>query len=113
MARLVFCFFAENTDIFNGNGRFNQTIDQMSDRDGTNNHEVLSEIFRAMNIKGADRTTAQPHLPNWANGFPYVSAEHILLAREVHFPATIADLYEAQKPCQTICATPTRKMMSC
>lgn len=73
MARLVFCFFAEDTDIFNGNGLFTQTIDQMSDRDGTNTHEVLSEIFRAMNVKGADRATALPRLPNWANGFPYVN----------------------------------------
>jgi hypothetical protein len=73
MARLVFCFFAEDTDIFNGEGLFTQTVDQMSERDGSNTHEVLSEIFRAMNIKVVSRTTAQPRLPNWANGFPYVN----------------------------------------
>jgi len=73
MARLVFCFFAEDTDIFNGTGVFTQTVDQMSASDGGNTHEVLSEIFRAMNIKVADRATAMPRLPNWANGFPYVN----------------------------------------
>lgn len=73
MARLVFCFFAEDTDIFNGEGLFTQTIDQMSERDGSNTHEVLSEIFRAMNIKGGLRASAEPRLPNWANGFPYVN----------------------------------------
>lgn len=73
MARLVFCFFAEDTDIFNGNGLFTQTVDQMSANDGSNTHEVLSEIFRAMNIKAAHRATAAPRLPNWANGFPYVN----------------------------------------
>lgn len=73
MARLVFCFFAEDTDIFNGEGLFTQTIDQMSERDGSNTHEVLSEIFRAMNIKGSQRASAEPRLPNWANGFPYVN----------------------------------------
>lgn len=73
MARLVFCFFAEDTDIFNGKGLFTQTVDQMSTSDGSNTHEVLSEIFRAMNIKVADRATASPRLPNWANGFPYVN----------------------------------------
>ncbi|MGI4779094.1 MAG: class I SAM-dependent DNA methyltransferase [Janthinobacterium lividum] len=73
MARLVFCFFAEDTDIFNGNGLFTQTVDQMSASDGSNTHEVLSEIFRSMNVKVADRATAMPHLPNWANGFPYVN----------------------------------------
>jgi hypothetical protein len=73
MARLVFCFFAEDTDIFNGAGLFTQTVDQMSDRDGGNTHAVLSEIFRAMNMKVADRPTALPRLPGWANGFPYVN----------------------------------------
>lgn len=73
MARLIFCFFAEDTGIFNGEGLFTQTVEQMSERDGSNTHEVLSEIFRAMNIKSAERTAAEPRLPNWANGFPYVN----------------------------------------
>jgi hypothetical protein len=73
MARLVFCFFAEDTDIFNGKGLFTQTVDQMSASDGSNTHEVLSEVFRSMNIKVSDRATAMPRLPNWANGFPYVN----------------------------------------
>jgi hypothetical protein len=29
MARLIFCFFAEDTDIFNGTGLFTATIEQM------------------------------------------------------------------------------------
>jgi hypothetical protein len=73
MARLVFCFFAEDTDIFNGEGLFTKTVEQMSERDGSNAHEVLEAIFRAMNIKVADRATVQPRLPNWANAFPYVN----------------------------------------
>jgi hypothetical protein len=76
MARLVFCFFAEDTDIFNGEGLFTQTVDQMSDRDGSNTHEVLQAVFRAMNTKVGERhlTPADQHkLPNWANGFPYVN----------------------------------------
>lgn len=73
MARLVFCFFAEDTDIFNGQGLFTQTVDQMSANDGSNTHQVLSEIFRAMNIKVSERANADPRLPNWANGFPYVN----------------------------------------
>lgn len=73
MARLVFCFFAEDTDIFNGEGLFTKTVEQMSERDGSNTHEVLETIFRAMNIKVAERTNALPRLPNWVNGFPYVN----------------------------------------
>lgn len=73
MARLIFCFFAEDTDIFNGEGLFTQTIEQMSERDASNTHLVLSEIFRAMNIKSTERATVQPRLPSWADQFPYVN----------------------------------------
>ncbi|AZC75332.1 Type II restriction enzyme, methylase subunit YeeA [Pseudomonas chlororaphis subsp. piscium] len=73
MARLVFCFFAEDTDIFNGDGLFTKTVEQYSERDGSNTDQVLSEIFRAMNIKQAERVNAQPRLPSWANTFPYVN----------------------------------------
>ncbi|HLW18445.1 MAG TPA: type IIL restriction-modification enzyme MmeI, partial [Actinomycetota bacterium] len=71
MARLIFCFFAEDTDIFNGSGLFTDTITQMSARDSSNTHEVIGELFRAMNTKIADRTAAK--LPRWADVFPYVN----------------------------------------
>jgi len=71
MARLIFCFFAEDTDIFNGEGLFTATIDQMSARDSSNTDFVISEIFRAMNTKVEDRASAK--LPRWADGFPYVN----------------------------------------
>lgn len=73
MSRLIFCFFAEDTGIFNSTGLFSKTVEQMSERDGSNAHEVLEAIFRAMNIKTQDRATAQPKLPNWAGVFPYVN----------------------------------------
>ncbi|MDD2808129.1 DNA methyltransferase [Rhodoferax sp.] len=73
MARLIFCFFAEDTGIFNRSSVFTQTVEQMSDRDGSNTHEVLEVIFRAMNIKFNDRANALPRLPNWATVFPYVN----------------------------------------
>lgn len=71
MARLIFCFFAEDTDIFNGTGLFTATIEQMSAKDSSNTHEVISEIFRAMNIKIEDRKAANLH--RWADTFPYVN----------------------------------------
>lgn len=71
MARLIFCFFAEDTDIFNGEGLFTRTVETFSERESGNTHEVLSEIFRAMNVKPTERAAAG--LPNWAKGFPYVN----------------------------------------
>ncbi|MFZ2754779.1 MAG: DNA methyltransferase [Lysobacteraceae bacterium] len=71
MARLIFCFFAEDTDIFDGDGLFTRTVEQMSERDGGNTHEVLSTLFRAMNLKSDEREAAG--LPRWAMPFPYVN----------------------------------------
>lgn len=73
MARLIFCFFAEDTDIFAGDDLFTKTVDQVSDRDGSNTDAVLETIFKAMNIKLADRASAEPRLPSWADRFPYVN----------------------------------------
>lgn len=71
MARLIFCFFAEDTGIFNGGTLFTTTVGQFSDKDSSNTHWVISEIFRAMNTKIADRPASG--LRNWANAFPYVN----------------------------------------
>jgi len=71
MARLIFCFFAEDTDIFNGSGLFTKTVEQMSERGGSNTHVVIGTVFRAMNVETADRASA--NLPSWADAFPYVN----------------------------------------
>jgi hypothetical protein len=71
MARLIFCFFAEDTGIFHCDGLFTATVEQMSTPDGSNTAFVISEIFRAMNTAVVDRAGAK--LPNWADGFPYVN----------------------------------------
>jgi hypothetical protein len=60
MARLIFCFFAEDTDIFVGEGLFSRTIEQMSARDSSDTHLVMAEVFRAMDTKLADRAAAGP-----------------------------------------------------
>lgn len=71
MARLIFCFFAEDTDIFSKSDMFTATIKQMSERDSSNTHEIIGELFRAMNTKIEERETAK--IPRWANAFPYVN----------------------------------------
>ncbi len=71
LARLIFCFFAEDTNIFHGDGLFTQTIKQMTEARGNNTHLVLEQIFRAMTIRAMDR--AKSNVPNYANQFPYVN----------------------------------------
>ncbi len=71
MARLIFCFFAEDTDIFPSDDLFTGTIEQMSSRDSSNTHEVISELFRVMDTEIGDRAAAS--FPRWASKFPYVN----------------------------------------
>lgn len=73
MARLIFCFFAEDTDIFAGKGRFTEAVAQMSAKDSSNTHKVIAMLFRAMNTKREDRTAAG--IPRWAEDFPYVNGQ--------------------------------------
>lgn len=73
MARLIFCFFAEDTDIFVGEGLFSKTIEQMSARDASDTHIVMGEIFRAMDTKIADRASAG--VKRYADAFPYVNGQ--------------------------------------
>jgi hypothetical protein len=71
LARLIFCFFAEDTDIFPGRGLFTDTVAKMSERDSSNTHGVIGEIFRAMNTRHEERANA--NIPRWSDAFPYVN----------------------------------------
>ncbi len=71
MARLIFCFFAEDTSIFLGEGKFTKCVREMSDSQSQNTHEVLAELFRAMNTPHDARQAAK--IKSWADAFPYVN----------------------------------------
>jgi hypothetical protein len=71
MARLIFCFFAEDTDIFKRSDLFTDTIDQMSESDASNIHEIIMELFRAMNTPYEKREAAK--IARWAGELPYVN----------------------------------------
>lgn len=79
MARLIFCFFAEDTGIFRSKGLFTSTIEQMSAGNHEITHEVIAELFRAMDtpVKHEgnfdDRYRKEAQIKPWANVFPYVN----------------------------------------
>ncbi len=79
MARVIFCFFAEDTAIFGDRARFTQTVEQISARDSSDTHLVISELFRAMNVpvrhegKLDNRHREAAGIKSWANVFPYVN----------------------------------------
>ncbi|MCM8885321.1 MAG: lactate dehydrogenase [Candidatus Thiodiazotropha sp.] len=71
MARLIFCFFAEDTEIFDEENLFTATLEQMTNSRSDNTKDVIGELFRAMDTKPEDRTTAE--LPRWTEKFPWVN----------------------------------------
>lgn len=73
LARLIFCFFAEDTNIFEGDNLFTGTVQQMSASDASDIHEIIGEIFCAMDTKVIERKAKE--VRNWANKFPYVNGE--------------------------------------
>jgi hypothetical protein len=73
MARLIFCFFAEDTDIFHSSYGFTATVEKMSAGGADNTADVIGELFRAMNTKIADRE--KEGIARWADTFPYVNGE--------------------------------------
>ena len=72
-ARLIFCFFAEDTGMFpqKRGGLFTGTVQEMSDSGGSNTHEIIREVFRAMNIPRDERDDSG--LPRYAASMPYVN----------------------------------------
>ena len=54
LARLIFCFFAEDTGVFRKKNTFTQTIKDMSAQDGSNTSEVIAGMFREMNNENHD-----------------------------------------------------------
>ncbi len=91
MARLIFCFFAEDTQIFAGQDLFTGTIERMSVRDGSNTHEVVGEIFRAMNTETVPRQVTG--IARWADSFPYVNGGLFAASTEVPRFSRIARSY--------------------
>lgn len=99
MARLIFCFFAEDTGIFNGSGLFTGTVARMSTPDASNTHEVISHVFLSMNTPTRhegqldNRYRKAASIKVWANEFPYVNGGLFVGSTEVPRFSKIARSY--------------------
>ena len=49
LARIVFCFFAEDTGVFKKKNIFTGTVEAMTINDAASTHKVIAEIFESMN----------------------------------------------------------------
>src|SRR3546814_11759675 len=91
LARLIFCFFAEDTDIFHRSHPFTGMVEKMSDRDSSNTHEVIGEIFRAMNPAIKDRASSTLH--RWDVEITYVNGGLFSVSLVVQRYSRIAGQY--------------------
>lgn len=67
LSRLLFCFFAEDTEIFDGDSIFTNTLYQHTNENGSDTHLFLDRLFDRLNAENAKGYPA--HLAQ----FPYVN----------------------------------------
>ncbi|SDL88182.1 class I SAM-dependent DNA methyltransferase [Chryseobacterium taihuense] len=65
LSRLLFCFFAEDTDIFKKN-IFTETLVNNTNEDGSDVDQFLNTLFKKLNSKTGD-------FPEYLHSFPYVN----------------------------------------
>jgi hypothetical protein len=68
MTRMLFCFFAEDTSIFD-KGQFTATVINLTKEDGSDTAAVLTTLFEAMSTP----TNKRDALPDYACRFKYVN----------------------------------------
>jgi hypothetical protein len=68
LTRLLFCFFAEDTHIFQ-DGQFTNALSSHTAVDGHDLRSYLENLFKVLNTASADRA----NLPAYLNTFPYVN----------------------------------------
>lgn len=68
LSRLLFCFFAEDTNIF-ADGQFTNAIDSHTQIDGSDLHTYLNKLFEVLNTPEKERKD----LPAYLQAFPYVN----------------------------------------
>ena len=68
LSRLLFCFFAEDADIFEDN-QFSNAIASHTQQDGSDLREYLDKLFEVLDTPENQRVG----LPEYLNAFPYVN----------------------------------------
>lgn len=68
LSRLLFCFFAEDTNIFK-EGQFTNSVSSHTQADGSDLHDYLDKLFDVLNTHPKDRQ----NIPAYLQAFPYVN----------------------------------------
>lgn len=79
LSRLLFCFFAEDTNIFE-DSQFTNAVESHTQEDGSDLENYLDKLFTVLNTPKQNRT----NLPEFLNDFPYVNGG--LFAHQIKIP---------------------------
>lgn len=79
LSRLLFCFFAEDTNIF-ADSQFSDAIASHTNEDGSDLADYLKRLFTVLNQAESER----PGLPDYLSSFPYVNGG--LFKDDIHIP---------------------------
>ena len=79
LIRILFCLFAEDTDIFEKN-LFTNRLKQLTQLDGSDVDSFISKLFGVLDVKKEDRPE---DTPSWLEDFPYVDGD---LFKDPHEP---------------------------
>lgn len=71
LIRVLFCLFAEDTNIFENN-LFTNRVKQMTKEDGTDFDAFVSQLFGVLDFEKSQRSV---DTPSWLNDFPYVDGD--------------------------------------
>lgn len=69
LSRLLFCFFAEDTGIFETKNIFTEAMVNNTKADGSDMHEFLDALFTKLDSNPSQKIT----FPDYLSGFPYVN----------------------------------------
>lgn len=78
LSRLLFCFFAEDTEIFKEESIFTDTLAQHTAENGKDTHIFLDDLFDRLNTENV------AHLPEYLRKFEYVNGG--LFGRKINAP---------------------------
>ncbi|QEA54312.1 class I SAM-dependent DNA methyltransferase [Loigolactobacillus coryniformis] len=71
LIRVLFCLFAEDTNIFENN-LFTNRVKQITKEDGTDFDAFVSQLFGVLDFEKSQRPV---DTPSWLNDFPYVDGD--------------------------------------
>ncbi|MBB1085882.1 class I SAM-dependent DNA methyltransferase [Limosilactobacillus fastidiosus] len=71
LIRILFCLFAEDTDIFEKN-LFTNRLKELTNTDGSDLDDFITRLFSVLDVEKSERPA---NTPSWLSDFPYVDGD--------------------------------------